>query len=109
MLLSVDERIIAMTDPQCLPGELEIVAASKVLKRKIVVVGENNNEITSYGDNSLQKLYVRFRNIGNDVGHYDSFVLATPSRGDPPTASPARSLEHLLQEPSMPKRKRTSR
>ena len=31
---SVDERIVAMTDPKCLPGELEIVATSRAMKKK---------------------------------------------------------------------------
>ena len=60
----IDEIIIAMTDPHSLSGELEIVASSKVPKKNIVVLGENMNEITSYGDSSLQKLYVSFKNIG---------------------------------------------
>ena len=33
---SVDERIIAMTGPKCLPGELEIVATSRAMKKKSV-------------------------------------------------------------------------
>ena len=33
---SVDERIVAMTDPKCLPGELEIVATSRAMKKKSV-------------------------------------------------------------------------
>ena len=120
---SIDERIIAMTDPHCLQGELEIVASSKVLKKNIVVLGENMNEITSYGDSSLQKLYVRFKNIGQDVGHYDSLVLRTDdhanlqassqtanqSRENNLTTPPARSLKNLLKEPTILKRKRGGR
>ena len=123
---SIDEIIIAMTDPHCLPGELEIVASSKVLKKNIVVLGENMNEITSYGDSSLQKLYVRFKNIGQDdhyVGHCDSLVLRTDdhanlqassqtanqSRENNLTTPPARSLKNLLKEPTILKRKRGGR
>ena len=41
---SVDERIIAMTDPKSLPGELKLVATSRAMKKKICVLGENNNK-----------------------------------------------------------------
>jgi len=71
-LRSVDERLIAMIDPKCLPGELEIIATSKVLRKQIVhVLGENDQHIKPYGDDSNNKVFVRFTNIGNDVGHYD--------------------------------------
>ena len=81
------------------------------------------NEITSYGDSSLQKIYIRFKNIGQDVGHYDSLVLRTDdhanlqassqtanqSRENNLTTPPARSLKNLLKEPTILKRKRGGR
>ena len=118
---SVDERIIAMTDPKCLPGELEIVATSRAIKKKICVLGEHNKEITSYGDDRLPKLFVRFHNIGQDVGHYDCVVMETTAeassdipeppnmtRNHPPTP-PQRRVDDLLQVLTVPKRKRTNR
>ena len=119
--VSVDERIIEMTDPKSLPGELEKVARSRVMKKKKCVLGVNNNEITSYGDDSFPKLCVRFRNIGQDVGHYDCVVMKSrieatcdlphsqnQTRNHPPTP-PRRRVNDLLQEPHVPKRQRINR
>ena len=116
---SIDERIIAMTDPKCLPGELEIVATCRALKKQIRILGYNNREIASYGDKSQPKLYVRFRNIGQDVGHYDCVVMEKLPQSQSQSrvqhsdqcsgTQPTRRIDDLLQEPHLPKRRRTNR
>ena len=68
---SMDERIVAMAEPTSLPGELELAATSKVLGKRIVVLGANSMVIQTYGEDTLPRLVVQFRNIGQDVGHYD--------------------------------------
>ena len=69
----------------------------------------------------MPKLFLRFRNIGQDVGHYDCVVIENTAeatsdipeppnltRNNPPTP-PQRRVNYLLQVPTVPKRKRTHR
>ena len=68
---SVQERIAAMADPTCMPGELEINATSVILDRPICVMSKNNSVISIYGVNSTEPLFVQFESVGQDVEHYD--------------------------------------
>ena len=67
----------------------------------------------------MPKLFLRFRNIGQDVGHYDCVVIENTAeatsdipeppnltRNHPPTP-PQRRVNDLLQVPTVPKRKTT--
>ena len=69
----------------------------------------------------MPKLFLRFRNIGQDIGHYDCVVIENTAeatsdipeppnltRNHPPTP-PQRRVNDLLQVPTVPKRKRTHR
>ena len=69
----------------------------------------------------MPKLFLRFRNIGQDVGHYDCVVIENTAeatsdipeppnltRNHPPTP-PERRFNDLLQVPTVPKRKTTHR
>ena len=54
--------------------------------RRTCVLGANNHEIASHGDESFPKLFVRFLHTGEDVGYYDCMVKEnrTEATGDLP-------------------------
>lgn len=83
---SMDERIVTMAEPKSLPGELELAATSKVLGEKIVVLGANSKVIQTYGEDTLPRLVVQFRNIGQDVGHYDCVLDKRTDEPQGPTS-----------------------
>ena len=81
------EMILAMSSPSTMIGEIEIVATSKMLKRKIEVVDDRGHHLV-YGAayTSQPPLYVRYIH-NNDAGHYEAgLVIGNPaSIGLPPT------------------------
>ena len=81
------EKILAMSSPSTMIGEIEIVATSKMLKRKIEVVDDRGHHLV-YGAayTSQPPLYVRYIH-NNDAGHYEAgLVIENPaSIGLPPT------------------------
>ena len=83
---SMDERIVAMADPTFLPGELELMATSKVLGKKIVVLGTDSMVIQTYGEDTLSRLLVQFRNIGQNVGHYNCVLDRRMNEPQGPTS-----------------------
>ena len=82
---SMQERVEAMAAPTAMVGEIEIIAATKSLRRQIDVVF--NNTTLKYGEiyQASPPLVVRFTRIAEDVGHYDCVlanqakVLVTPA------------------------------
>ena len=75
--LLVQERIAAIADPKCMPGEFEINVTSAILRRPICVMSQDKSVISIYGVNSLSSaevLFVQFENVGQDVGHYDCLL-----------------------------------
>ncbi|KAK6178836.1 hypothetical protein SNE40_011331 [Patella caerulea] len=67
---SIEDRIASMAEPLSMAGELEIITASKVLKRPIRVY-RDGSMIASYGEEFQNPLYAQFSKVRTDVGHYD--------------------------------------
>ena len=63
-----------------MPGELELIAVSKVLQRPIFIMDEHNMVISEYGaiylDESTSPLLVLYTKVADDVGHYESLVVS---------------------------------
>ncbi|XP_076455493.1 uncharacterized protein LOC143290089 [Babylonia areolata] len=82
---SMENRIQEMAKSDHMPGELEIIALSKVLGRSIVILKEDNTILTQYAaahtSGTTLPLYVMFTVLGQDVGHYDC-ALASLSRDE---------------------------
>ena len=83
------EKILAMSSPSTMIGEIEIVATSKMLKRKIEVVDDRGHHLV-YGAayTSQPPLYVRYIH-NNDAGHYEAgLVIENPASIGLLTSSP---------------------
>ena len=67
---SVADRMAAMRNPLSMPGELEIIAVTNVLKRQ---KDRNGNMINRYGTSGYPgaPLVVQYSRLDNDVAHYD--------------------------------------
>ena len=103
------ERILAMSSPLTMIGEIEIVARNKMLKRKIEVVDDRGHHLV-YGAayTSQPPLYVRYIH-NNDAGHYEAgLVIGNPaSIGLPPTMddiSPIPVRGYARNQPSQSER-----
>ena len=72
---SVEARIREMAKTDHLPGELEIIALSKVLGRSISVLKPDFSVLRKYDaphtGSATSPLYVTFTVLGQDVGHYE--------------------------------------
>jgi hypothetical protein len=94
------ERILAMSDPNSMVGELEIQSTSTFLQREIhVYVG---TQIIKYGSEIGQKLDVPLKvkyTPFDDAGHYESIVSFDLVNTSPRTKT-RRKLEYIRPTPS---------
>ena len=109
---SLNDRILDIAIPTTMPGEMEIVCLAKVLQTPIHVVGEDNMFISRYGDDAIgnSPLTVRYRRVGEDVGHYDCLLRNNMNRSfEQVNASETRDIIHGISP--LPKRlpKKTKR
>ena len=76
----VEDRILSMCEASTMPGELELIAVSKVLQRPIFIMDEHNMVISQYGvtylEESTSPLLVLYTKVADDVGHYESLVVS---------------------------------
>ena len=102
---SLNDRILDNAIPTTMPEEMEIVCLAKVLKNLIHVVGEDDMFISRYGDDAIgnSPLTVRYRRVGEDVGHYDCLLRNNMNRSfEQVNASETRDIIHGISP--LPKR-----
>ena len=74
---SIEDRIRAMADPKTMPGELELIATSNVLRKRFIVLDQEKQVLAEYRVDNFQDsqlLFVEFKSVGSDVGHYNCLV-----------------------------------
>ena len=102
---TVAERILHMSDPQSMVGELEIQSTAAVLNRPVHVMIDGNNHVSKY-NNSAQcakgPLVVKYTPHA-DAGHYEAMVPVRISAISPipkltvtKRKTPASSKTHVL-------------
>ncbi|KAK6167843.1 hypothetical protein SNE40_021780 [Patella caerulea] len=102
---SLNHRIETMANSDSMPGELEILAASRFLQRTVVIVNKNRSIISSFGEDYMLNtpLFVQFTSLGEDIGHYDclSNLSASTNPGKQPAAIEMREI--ITQLSPLPK------
>ncbi|KAK6191253.1 hypothetical protein SNE40_002988 [Patella caerulea] len=97
---SLNHRIETMANSDSMPGELEILAASRFLQRTIVIVNKNRSIISSFGEDYMLNtpLFVQFTSLGEDIGHYDclSNLSASTNPGKQPATVEMREIINQL-------------
>ncbi|KAK6191085.1 hypothetical protein SNE40_002832 [Patella caerulea] len=97
---SLNHRIETMANSDSMPGELEILAASRFLQRTVVIVNKNRSIISSFGEDYMLNtpLFVQFTSLGEDIGHYDclSNLSASTNPGKQPAAVEMREIINQL-------------
>ena len=88
---SLQDRILSMAEPTTLPGELEVIAATKVIRKRIAVMDTQGHLLRRYGESSYsQELTVKFTSCGQDIGHYNCLIQRPAEARRPPRlTSPA--------------------
>ena len=96
---SLQDRILSMAEPTTLSGELEVIAATKVIRKRIAVLDTQGHLLQRYGESSYtQELTVQFTSCGQDVGHYNC-LIQRPAE-DPAQSIPQSSVLPTESQPS---------
>ena len=91
------DRINAMIKLNTIPGELEIIAMTNMLKKTLKILKHNGEIIEVYGvDYKTSPIVLQFTDIGEYVGHYNCILEDQEEEEEPVRRPKISSLLHAL-------------
>ena len=91
------DRINAVSKLNTIPGELEIIAMTNMLKKALKILKHNGEVIKVYGvDYKTSPIVLQFTDIGEYVGHYNCILEDQEEEEEPVRQPEISSLLHAL-------------